>query len=118
MNSLVYGRFQARPYRGLDMSVLDNRLFCLVIILPILFVVSSCSVEMRNTTTYSSPIYIKTDFRSCVTQDWTLATPVAGMFVGVSRYHDAAQVYSTPAHRIGAVAFHSPFRTAANNSSP
>ena len=99
------------------MGILDRRLIYFLTILPNLLVMLSCSVELRNTTTYSSPIYVHSDFRSCVTRDWALATPVAGMFVGVSRYGDLAKVYSTPAHRVGAVAFHSPFRMAANNSS-
>lgn len=77
---------------------------------------SGCSFEVRRTTTRSSPLYIWTDFPPCTARGWGLATPVAGMFVGVSKYGDEARVYSTAAHRVGAVAFHSPFRVAANNS--
>jgi WD40 repeat protein len=40
-----------------------------------------------------------------------LAVPVVGLFVGVSNYGDAAQVFSTPAHAISAALFQAPFYT-------
>ena len=77
---------------------------------------SGCSFDLRKTTTYTSPIDLITDFPPCAARGWALATPVAGLFVGVSDYSDRARVYPTWAHRISAIALHSPLQNAANET--
>jgi hypothetical protein len=89
---------------------------------PLLFCafvsLASCKVYYTSTQSVGTPIQVRSNIPDCGIRDVALATPASALFIGITNYPEAAGVFSTPAHFIGANLFAGVFSRAAGREGP